>query len=540
MVGRDGHADWCMWHLARAAVCCSQWFPTPRPSGGCHVFPTGLILGSPSGGLLNANIATLLPLPPAGAAAFLTMPQPAADTIGSRSAPVLRGALKHRSGDAGRSGVVGPPLVLTARHAGDCCEVQLRLQAVRRTGVDGGMYIVLRPHRPTPVQPGFVRWLAAGDAAGLVPKTMLPPIRGDPAGSGSGSAGGEGGGTVIPGALATSTGPVAAVAAVPLAPAAFASTPATSTGMHRGGSSKAIPARSSSRALAARVAAAAAIGVDGADGTSSVSPRTIAALKPGTSAGITSEVLLALSAAAAAAVDTARPFTAAAAVSAAEPLALSPRARPASSMPRPNLTAAATQTTVYAAAAHGADASATSPGGGQEPPPAAWPGGVAASPAVVAATAAAVATLLKDTAPLPSPQRQQPSHHAHRSERRWPLPVLANGDVSAEAASAQRRHDLLARSRRVRITGFVLVAVQTCWRCMTSNPVSLFVPLQGSQLSRVESWVLSSIGIDPEAQKHAAVVSCSGVLFTAILYIASQLNTCLTLLRPSGVPFKLA
>ncbi|KAG2432647.1 hypothetical protein HXX76_008987 [Chlamydomonas incerta] len=359
----------------------------------------GLVLGSPTGGLLNVNIATMIPLPPAGAAALLTAPPPAADTAGSRAAPMLRGALKHRSGDAGsRAGVVGPPLVLTARHAGDRCEIQLRLQAVRRTGADGGMYVVVRPHRPVSAQPGFVRWLAAGDTAGLAPKVRPQPVGGGGAGGAGGvGAGGEGAGAVTSGAPGTLTGSAAAAAAGSLAPPALASAPAASVGMQRGGSMRVIPARSSSRALAARVAAA--LGTGGADGTS------------------------------------------------------------------------------------------------PEPRPAAWPGGVAASPAVIAATAAAAATLLDEKAPLPSPQKQQ-QPHAHHSERRRSLRPLASsrrtsmlasgiGDATAnnvevppQTALAERRYDILiARSRR------------------------------GSQLSRVESWVLSNSGLDPDAIKHERAIS---------------------------------
>ncbi|KAG2454201.1 hypothetical protein HYH02_001236 [Chlamydomonas schloesseri] len=455
----------------------------------------GLVLGSPNEGLLNANIASLLPLPAAGAAALLTMPSPAADTAGSRAAPVLRGALKHRSGDSGRAGVVGPPLVLTARHAGDNCGVQLRLQAVRRTGSDGGgMYIVVRPHRPAPAHPGFVRWLAAGDTAGLAPR-IRPPQAGDDLNGNAGNpiAGGgvgEGEGTssaVTAGAPGTPSTLAAAAAAAPQAAPALASAPPN---MQRGGViSRAAPSRASSRALAARVAAA--YGGSGADGPSPLSPRTAAALKLDASCGISAE-LLALSAAASAAAASAAVAVSSSTISAADPVALSPRARPASSRPRPPLTPLL-QT---AEAGDGDDAAAAAPPGGvaQELVPASRPGGVAASPEVVAATAAAVATLLDDRTSLPS-QRPQPWPHANRSERRRSLLALAssrrssmhapdNGDaaakveVSAEAVSTQRRYDnLLARSRR------------------------------GSQLSRVESWVLSSSGIDSDAQKQERVVS---------------------------------
>ena len=485
MVGRDGHADWCMWHLARAAVCCSQWFPTPRPSGGCHVFPTGLILGSPSGGLLNANIATLLPLPPAGAAAFLTMPQPAADTIGSRSAPVLRGALKHRSGDAGRSGVVGPPLVLTARHAGDCCEVQLRLQAVRRTGVDGGMYIVLRPHRPTPVQPGFVRWLAAGDVAGLAANPPAGTI-----GSGSGTlAAGSNAGTLH--TSATGLGVLAAMQP--------AGTPGTPRGVGGTGCAAASP---SMKAMAATMAfhdvgrsdlplVSAGPGsphgrrASGVVAAAKLAPLPAAAapVAPSISSPATPTVPEAVVSHAeqAAAIAAARPFTAAAVMPAAEPMVLSPRARPASSKPRPNLTSVAQAAAVRApAAADGGDVTAASIGSAHEPPPMAWPAGIAVTPAVAASAAAAAASLLDGMASATADAISQAITATRRGSlrvadqhvtstdqhvsstggtpaelrRRPSFNEPGGGDGAPEAAlsdTAQRRHDnLLARSRRVR------------------------------------------------------------------------------------------
>ncbi|KAG2430818.1 hypothetical protein HXX76_009794 [Chlamydomonas incerta] len=126
-----------------------------------------LVLGAAKAELTGCNINSLLPLPAGG---FLSLYNAGGAGAGGAGAP-LRGALKSRKKN--RDKEASAPCTLAARHMGDACVTSLRLQAVKRSGPYGTYYLMLRPEEPTPVQPGFVRWLTEGDTSGLAQRTQL-------------------------------------------------------------------------------------------------------------------------------------------------------------------------------------------------------------------------------------------------------------------------------------------------------------------------------------------------------------------------------
>ncbi|KAG2430820.1 hypothetical protein HXX76_009796 [Chlamydomonas incerta] len=126
-----------------------------------------LVLGAAKAELTGCNINSLLPLPQGG---FLSLYNAGGAGAGGAGAP-LRGALKSRKKN--RDKEASAPCTLAARHMGDACVTSLRLQAVKRSGPYGTYYLMLRPEEPTPVQPGFVRWLTEGDTSGLAQRTQL-------------------------------------------------------------------------------------------------------------------------------------------------------------------------------------------------------------------------------------------------------------------------------------------------------------------------------------------------------------------------------
>ncbi|KAG2488180.1 hypothetical protein HYH03_013321 [Edaphochlamys debaryana] len=130
-----------------------------------------LVLGLPATALLGVPAAEVLPLPPGGVAALLD------NASGNQE---VRGGLK-RNGSA-RASKAGQPVVLPSRHAGDCCGIELRIQAVRRPGPPGSAYLILRPSAPAAAQPCFLRWLHDNDPSGL-----MPGLPGDKGTGGSGA-----------------------------------------------------------------------------------------------------------------------------------------------------------------------------------------------------------------------------------------------------------------------------------------------------------------------------------------------------------------
>ncbi|KAG2425298.1 hypothetical protein HXX76_013879 [Chlamydomonas incerta] len=120
----------------------------------------GMVLGMPSVALAGMPLASVLPMPPGGISEMLN------NSGGPADAGAVRGALKKRvSAHAVR---MSPPTAMTTRHAGDCCPVELRIQAVRQDG-PGCSYLIVRPAAPTAAQPGFMQWLYDGDTSGLMP-----------------------------------------------------------------------------------------------------------------------------------------------------------------------------------------------------------------------------------------------------------------------------------------------------------------------------------------------------------------------------------
>ncbi|KAG2445087.1 hypothetical protein HYH02_008954 [Chlamydomonas schloesseri] len=126
-----------------------------------------LVLGASKADLNGCNINSLLPLPQGG---FLSLYNAGGPGAGGPGGP-LRGALKSRKKN--REKEASAPCDLAAKHMGDGCVTSLRLQAVKRSGHYGTYYLMLRPAEPTPVQPGFVRWLLEGDTSGLAQHTQL-------------------------------------------------------------------------------------------------------------------------------------------------------------------------------------------------------------------------------------------------------------------------------------------------------------------------------------------------------------------------------
>ncbi|PNH03659.1 Tiny macrocysts protein B [Tetrabaena socialis] len=156
-----------------------------RADATCSLGQSGLILGMSPSMLLGSSVADLLPLPLGGVEVLFEHSRPTAGIAGGtfddKTALVARGGLKQRKSTKRK---VGEPIVLTARHQGDGCAVELWVQAVRRAGPAGSAYLVLHPARPAAVQPGFVRWLFGGDTSDLMVQsisqmrtTMLQGIR---------------------------------------------------------------------------------------------------------------------------------------------------------------------------------------------------------------------------------------------------------------------------------------------------------------------------------------------------------------------------
>ncbi|PNH09214.1 Tiny macrocysts protein B, partial [Tetrabaena socialis] len=139
-----------------------------RADATCGLGQSGLVLGASPPALVGTAVADLLPLPPGGVEALFG-PRPVAGGAftgtDGKAALAARGGLKQRKSTKHK---VGEPIVLTARHRGDGCAVELRVQAVRRAGPAGCAYLMLQPVRPTTVQPGFTRWLYSGDTSGLM------------------------------------------------------------------------------------------------------------------------------------------------------------------------------------------------------------------------------------------------------------------------------------------------------------------------------------------------------------------------------------
>ncbi|KAG2445088.1 hypothetical protein HYH02_008955 [Chlamydomonas schloesseri] len=123
-----------------------------------------LVLGASKADLNGCNITSLLPLPQGVPGLFS-----AGDGAGGPGQ--LRGALKSHVRDRNKqaSGVS----TLSGRHMGDACVFSVSVQAVRRSGHHGTTYVIMRPFKPTPAQPGFLRWAAEGDTSGLAQRTQL-------------------------------------------------------------------------------------------------------------------------------------------------------------------------------------------------------------------------------------------------------------------------------------------------------------------------------------------------------------------------------
>ncbi|PNH12261.1 Tiny macrocysts protein B [Tetrabaena socialis] len=134
-----------------------------RADSTCLLGQSGLVLGAATSTLLGCSVADLLPLPPGGVEALFDPITAAGGFAGPSDAP--RGALKQRKSTKRK---VGEPVVMTVRHRSDGCAMELRVQAMRRSGPMGSAYLLLHPASPATAQPGFARWLYGGDTSGLM------------------------------------------------------------------------------------------------------------------------------------------------------------------------------------------------------------------------------------------------------------------------------------------------------------------------------------------------------------------------------------